>query len=340
MGHRNIVKGAVACVAFAWAASAAAAGAPAWRVCRAESPKLDGVIYMLQSAPIDTQSYPDFLGLLAAQRPFEAPLKAMGATRLREAHVACTAAMPTAEEARKEADPTYQKELLGTVGVRVIEKPWVVSVSRDPQPAALLVGLGELASRATLASGPEKWGLTRADYSRMHNTALVKKADVAGRRPALEKAAAAGDAYAQHLLAIRPDGQEDDLVMMKKAADQGLLRAMVDYLGQTPWPNAPAAAKERVAELKRLLVLGSPHAAFSAGLSLMQSEDKADQQAGMRAVFSAVKAGYAPAQLVVAESAIKSEKEEDRRQAITLAKEAAAQGLPGAQAFLKAHPAP
>jgi hypothetical protein len=344
MGQGNIIKGAIACVAFACAGSAMAAEpSPAWRVCRAESTVQGGVVYLLQSAAFDTRPYHTFEERVLAQRPFEAPLKAMGAKALRDATVRCTSATLAQEEARS-AGKTLHDEAVAAhaaAGVRVVEKPWVPVLSPEHQTAVLLVGLGELASPATLASGPEKWGLTREDYARLHNEALVKKAGLPGRRAALEKAAAAGDAYAQHLLAIRPAGQTDDLVMMKKAADQGLVRAMADYLGQAPWPADAAAAKARVVQLIQLTRLRSPHASFTAGLTLLQpAVGKGDQTLGLGAFLWSETQDYAPAQLMMAEDLIKQDSEFQRRQAISLAREAAAQGLGAAQDFLAKHPKP
>lgn len=342
MEHR-IGIGAIALMAFTLSTSAAAAQSPAWRVCRAESPVQGNVVHALQSEAFDTQPYFTFEERFLAQRPFEAPLKAMGATRLRDARVRCTVESLDRKETEA-AGKKLRDEALAAhakAGVRVIEQAWVPSWSRDAQPAPLLLGLGELASPATLASGPEKWGLTRDDYARLHNEALLKKAGVPARRAALEKAAAGGDAYAQHLLAIRPPGQTDDLVMMKRAADQGLVRAMVDYFGQAPWPSAPADSQARVTELLRLLPLRSPHASFYAGMMLLGPKmGKGEQNAGLSAVLWSESQGYAPAQLVVAEDMIKSESEYQRRRALALAREAAAQGLSEANAFLARHPKP
>lgn len=345
MGHGTGI-GAGALVVFALAADVAGAAvqpSPAWRVCRAESPVQGGVVHALQSEAFDTQPYYTFEERMLAQRPFEAPLKANGATRLRDAQVRCTVESLDRKETEA-AGKKLRDEALAAhakAGVRVIEKPWVPTLSREAQPAPLLVGLGELASPATLASGPEKWGLTRADYANMHNEALVKKAGLPARKAALEKAAAAGDAYAQHLLAIRPPGQVDDLVMMKKAADQGLVRAMADYFSQAPWPGAPEDAKARTIELLQLVRLRSPHASFNAGMTLLRPTiGKGDQKAGLSAVLWSETQDYAPAQLAMAEDLIKSESDYQRRQAIALAREAAAQGLPAANAFLARHPKP
>lgn len=342
MGHR-IGFGAVALVASCFMASGAAAESPVWRICRAESPVQGGVVRAVHSEAFDTQPYYSFETRMLAQRPFEAALKAVGATRLRDAQVRCTGESLDRNETES-AGKKLRDEALAAhakAGVRVIEKPWTPALSRDSQPAPLLVGLGELASAATLASGPGKWGLTREDYASLHNEALVKKAGLPARKAALEKAAAAGDAYAQHLLAIRPSGQTDDLVMMKRAADQGLVRAMADYFSQAPWPSAPAEAKTRTIELIQLVRLRSPHASLAAGLALLgPTVGKGDQQEGLSAVLWSESQHYAPAQLVMAEDLIKAESEHSRRRAIALAREAAAQGLSDANAFLARHPKP
>jgi hypothetical protein len=333
--------GAVALVAFVWAGWAQASEPAAWRTCWARTAPLDGVVYMLQSVPFDSSPEATFEARMLAQRPFEAPLKALGASRVWDADVQCTPAVARKQDAKPSEQAAYNKGLLETVGVRVIDKPWVPALAREEQGAVLLMGLGELASPATRASRPENWGVTRDDFARMHNEALMKKARVDERRASLEKAAAAGDAYAQHLLAIRPDGQEDDLVMMKRAADQGLLRARVDYLTQAPWPTDPKEAAARVLELERLVRLRSPHASFYAGMSLLQpSVAKGDQRVGFEAVMWSQGQGYAPAQLTVAEQLVDSEKEAQRREAMDLARGAAAQGLRAASEFLAKHPAP
>ena len=341
--RKRIQRSAIAWAALAFVACVQANETPAWAVCRAEAPVQGGVVHAVQSEPFDTQPYYTFEERILAQRPFEAPLKAMGATQVRNAVVQCTSQSLKREDAVAAASALREKALAkhAAAGVRVVEKPWVPALAREPQTAALLVGLGELASPATLASGPEKWGLTREDYARLHNEALVKKAGLPGRKPALEKAAAAGDAYAQHLLAIRPAGQMDDLAMMKRAADQGLVRAMADYLAQTPWPGAAADAKARAVELIQLTRLRSPHASWSAGISLMEPVvGKGDQKLGLNAFLWSETQDYAPAQLMMAENLIKSGDDYQQRQALALAREAATQGLSEAKAFLAKHAAP
>lgn len=343
MGHGNIVKRAIAFVAFAWAAGAAGQEKPAWAVCRAEAPVKDGVVHALQSAPFDAQPYYDFNERMAAQRPFEAPLRAIGATGVWEATVRCGALNYDRGKAEA-AGASLRAESLAAhkaAGLRVVEKPWVPALARKSPPAPLLVGAAERATPATLASGPENWGLTRDDFARLHNEALLKKAGLPGRRAALEAAAAAGDAYAQHLLAIRPSGQEDDLRMMKQAADQGLLRAMADYHGQM----AVRADGDRAVHVKavtRLAELGSPHADFIAGVVLLRQPNLSggDRMLAVSRLLRADKADYAPAQLWVAYDLIKSKTPEQRQKAIDVARQAAAQGLSAADEFLRKYPKP
>lgn len=335
--------GAMALLGVLWA-GAAAAGTPGWYVCRAEAVPTDGVVYALQSDAFAVDPYDSLQDRMFMQRPFEAPLQALGARGLNDATVRCTQAALKREEAQASGKTLREKALAASAAAkaRVVEKPWTVELA----PAAgftppLLVARGELASAATRASSPQKWGLTAADYALMHNEALLKKAGLPGRRRALETAAAAGDAYAQHLLAVRPPGQPDDMAMMKKAADQGLLRAMADYHSQMAMQAGGfTAAKPHLLALAKQSRRGSAHADFVVGATLLSFKDvpNGDRFSAVSLLMGAESEGYAPAQLWVARDVYPSGSDSQRRQAIDAARRAAAQGLKEAEAFLAEHP--
>ena len=339
------VGSAMALLGMVWA-GAVAAGTPGWYVCRAEAVPTDGVVYVLQSDAFAVEPYDSLQERMFMQRPFEAPLQALGARGLNDATVRCTAAAIKREEAQASGKTLRDKALAASAAAKakVVEKPWRVELAPTAGfSPVLLVGRGELASAATRASSPEKWGLTATDYAVMHNQALLKKAGLPGRRRVLETAAAAGDAYAQHLLAVRPPGQPDDMVMMKKAADQGLLRAMADYHSQTAMEAGGwAAAEPHVIALAKVARRGSAHADFVVGATLLSIKDvpAGNRFTAVSLLMGAEAKGYAPAQLWVAQDIYPSGSDYQRRQAIEAAKRAAAQGLAEAEVFLAAHPTP
>ena len=336
------VCSAMALLGRVWAGAAAAT--PGWYVCRAEAAPTDGVVYVLQSDAFAVEPYDSLEDRMRMQRPFEAPLQALGARGLDDATVRCTEGAIEREQAQARGKILREDARAAHAKATVVEKPWPVELA----PLAgftppVLVGRGELASAPTRASSPEKWGLTAADYALMHNQALLRKAGLPGRRRALESAAAAGDAYAQHLLAVRPPGQPDDMVMMKKAADQGLLRAMADYHSQRAMElGGGAAAEPHFGALAKLARRGSAHADFDIGATLLSLKDSPARyrSLGVSLIMGAESKGYAPAQLWVARDVFPSGSERQRRLAIEAARRAAAQGLAEAEVFLTEHPTP
>lgn len=337
MNHSGLV--AIALASALGCASPANAAAQYWTVCRAQAPVKDGTVIAVQTEPFDVGAG----GLekrLFEHRTFEAALRAQGATGLKDAMVACTPTthqrgdMPRLAQALRD-----QGIAANPPGTKVVEGPWPSPFKPGAFVPEVLVAGGELASPTTRASSPQKWGLTAPDFSLLHDRALLAKAGLPGRKAELQAAAAQGDAYAQFLLSKRVD-QDDDRVMLQKAASQGLVRAIVDF--QLPLAFAGATnVMPHLEELHEMAQRGSAHAKYVAGRAIL-SHKQIPQEMYMiaaRYLQEADQMGYAPAQLWTANDLRNSKNESVWRQGRERARLAAAQGLPEAREFLEKNPA-
>ena len=220
-----------------------------------------------------------------------------------------------------------------------------VSHASEAAGAPALLDGGRLASTATRASSPDRWGLTAADFALLESAALIRKADVERHRQALLAAAGAGDAYAQFLLASHP-GEPDDAPMMQRAVRQGLVRAVTD--ANIDAAMNPGAAGEAAREqLKRMAETGSAHAKFMLALAFAELASRSGQplspsDAGLAfsALNEAVELGYAPAQFVYGRQLLGASQVYDRARGRGFIRKAAAQGFAEAQAMVAEWPKP
>lgn len=338
--QKRLVRSALA-LAVAAAAWAGAAGAVVpWRVCRAETPVKDGTVHAVQSGAFDASPIGSFEERMFAQRPFESALRAIGATGLKDATVKCTG--PELDRAKAEAQgKTLREKAIAAYPApapKRVEGAWTVVIKPGVIEPVLLAGLGEHASPATLASSPETWGLTARDFSVTHAAALLAKAGLPARKREFAAAAAQGDAYAQYLLAVRL-GQDDDPVMMEKAAKQGLVRAISDFHVMHAVEGSPDP-KPHLAELVKMARLGNAHAKYIAGRAFGTHKTiaSAERMFAVSNLLQADKMDYAPAQLWVANDLRDSTDDYQWRTARKRAELAAAQGLPEAKEFLAKYP--
>jgi hypothetical protein len=161
--------------------------------------------------------------------------------------------------------------------------------------AAAPVLSGGQASEATKASSPERWGLDGTDLSMLHNEALMQKPGLPARRPELDRAAQQGDAYAQWLAALRPDGQDDDMTLLRKAAAQGLVRAAVDV--HTSDGMRGVGGGEHLQYVRARAEEGNAHATLYLAYLIARPEGRvAVGGEAERWLLRSAEAGYAPAQ--------------------------------------------
>lgn len=328
--------------------TAGPAPAAEWRSCVAGTLDMgQGRFVVLTSEPFDTAGLPDWNERVLSARSHESALQALGVRddlSLDSVVVACTPAQPGREGAERDL-ATVRHEIIATKpeGVPLAQAPWP-----DPLPVAsrrgaflppTLVSSGRHASAATRQSSPARWGLEARDFAALHSQAMLAKAGLPGRREELARAAAAGDAYAQFLVAVRPPGEEDDLVLMQKAADQGLVRAISNLHDAL----AARGGKDRashVEKLREMASLGSAHARYLLAMNLIEADGGlVDGSEGETRLRQAAEGGYAPAQLELGQTMMMMSFQKqgwlDGREWV---RKAAAQGLADAVTLLKDPP--
>lgn len=194
----------------------------------------------------------------------------------------------------------------------------------------VLIEGGRLASESTRTLDASMFLVERPDFSLASDVTLLRKAKIEQRRGALLKLAEQGNAYAQLLVGLRP-GAEDDMVMIEKAARQGLIRAVAlraAVLARKNGPDRPAHVKT----LKDLMAMGSPYAMY------LYAFVGDDDQGRAEALARSARLGFAPAMVIVAKQLFETGDPRQRGVAIALAEKAADRGDDDARALLKAFP--
>lgn len=340
---------------FRWATLAlllATAASPAlaaeWRSCVAGTLDLaKGRFVVLASEPFDTAGLPDWSARVLSARSHEAAFKALGvdsAPSLDGVVVRCSTPQPTREVALRDRDSIVREIQAGKpTGAPLVQDRWPEPLPAPargiPHVPPALAWAGRHASATTRASSPARWGSSAQDFATLHAQALLAKAGLPGRRGDLERAAADGDAYAQFLLAVHPPGEDDDLVLMRKAADQGLVRAIVN-LHDALAARGGTDRDSHLARLREMAALGGAHARFVLAMNLIEADGGlVDGSEGETLLRQSAEGGYAPAQLQLGQTmmvmALGKQGWRDGRDWVA---KAAAQGLAEAQALLRDPP--
>jgi hypothetical protein len=175
--------------------------------------------------------------------------------------------------------------------------------------------------------------LTPIDLARLGDESIVRKARVAARRAELETLAGEGNAYAQWLLGLRPGGQ-DDMPLIEKAANQGLIRAMALRAAVL----AQKGGADRDVHLRELEKLGTYwHSGYAFYLYFTLTQDDPKRPAGP-ALARAAEFGFAPAQVQVARLLSLQKGHEAWQQGRAWAESAAQAGDEEAKALLASYP--
>ena len=188
------------------------------------------------------------------------------------------------------------------------------------------------ASQSTRDYNEAVFFLDRADMARLGDASIVRKAQVEKRRAVYAKLAEKDSAYAQWLLGLRPGGK-DDMVLIEKAANQGLIRAIALRAVVLAQKGGPDRDKH-LQVLQQMGDLGSGYAMY---MYWMVTGAK-DTGASGDALIKANSLGFAPAQVFIAQVYAKGKDPKHWETGRKLAEIAAKAGDEEAKALLDAYP--
>jgi hypothetical protein len=196
--------------------------------------------------------------------------------------------------------------------------------------APLLLESGKLASQSTNTITLGYFLLDPADFAQLGDAALVAKANAHNPRKVLLAAANKGNAYAQLLVGLRPGG-EDDMAMIDKAANQGLVRAIALREAVAVQKDGAHRA-QHLGELRKLGERGSAYALYL--FAVLAADD--DREAGRAALIQSAQMGFTDAQLMAARIMLESTDPTERAVGTRLARRALDRGDEAARAVLEA----